>query len=395
MNMLIELLSHFIDLFIESAPWLLLGLLIAGLMQWLVPISLLQKQLGKNDTSSVIKAALIGAPLPLCSCGVIPAAIGLRRAGASKSASISFLVATPETGVDSISVSYALLGPFMAIVRPVTAILSAIYAGLLVMLVDRPEKQTKSADVSRPSNTSCCASEQVETVKQSCCASETPEPVKKSCCASESQEPVQKSCCSTPSAKEKPVSLGQRLINSVSFASGKLLRDISIWLLIGLAMAALVKTFVPVDFLTQWGGGFIAMAVMALIGIPMYICATASTPLALGFLAAGVSPGAVLVFMLAGPATNISTMGMIHKELGTPVLITYLFSIFTASIGFGYLTNWLVDQYDFTIAATTLSGHQHNQSYLYLFCALLLAGLMLKNLFRWLNIRQANRLPSN
>ncbi|WP_416306469.1 SO_0444 family Cu/Zn efflux transporter [Neptunicella sp. SCSIO 80796] len=373
MNIAVEFISHFTELFIESAPWLLLGLLIAGIMQWLVPISLLQKQLGKNDASSVVKAALIGAPLPLCSCGVIPAAVGLRRAGASKPASIAFLVATPETGVDSISVSYALLGPFMAVIRPVAAILSAIYAGLLVMLVDRAENSTKSSVVINQSNGSCCASQQAK-------------PVEKSCCASEPQQ-VKKSCCSTQAEQTKSISLGQRLLNSISFASGKLLRDISVWLLIGLAMAALVKTLVPVDFLTQWGGGFIAMAVMALIGIPMYICATASTPLALGFLAAGVSPGAVLVFMLAGPATNISTMGMIHKELGTPVLLSYLFSIFTASIGFGYLTNWIIDYFHISVVTDAITQHGHEQSWLYILCALLLAALMLKNLLRYLNMR--------
>ena len=129
MTDLMLLVQNFISLFMESAPWLLLGLLVAGIMHELVPVSFLERHMGSSSIASITKAAVIGAPLPLCSCGVIPAAIGLRRSGASKPSTISFLVSTPETGVDSVSVSYALLGPLYAIVRPIAAIVSAIYAG--------------------------------------------------------------------------------------------------------------------------------------------------------------------------------------------------------------------------------------------------------------------------
>ena len=139
MSELTALFENFAVLFMESAPWLLLGLLIAGLMHELVPVDILKKHMGNASTKAIGKAAVIGAPLPLCSCGVIPAAIGLRRSGASKPATVSFLVATPETGVDSVSVSYALLGPVFAIVRPVAAITSAIYAGLMVKWFDTPD----------------------------------------------------------------------------------------------------------------------------------------------------------------------------------------------------------------------------------------------------------------
>lgn len=132
MSDIILLGQNFLALFMESAPWLLLGLLVAGVMHELVPVSFLEKHMGSASFGSISKAAVIGAPLPLCSCGVIPAALGLRRSGASKSSTISFLVSTPETGVDSVSVSYALLGPLYAIVRPVAAVVSAIYAGLMV-----------------------------------------------------------------------------------------------------------------------------------------------------------------------------------------------------------------------------------------------------------------------
>ncbi|MBC3765956.1 SO_0444 family Cu/Zn efflux transporter [Neptunicella marina] len=395
MQWLIELLNNFVLLFIESAPWLLLGLLMAGMMKWLLPVNLLEKHMGTSSAGSVIKAAIIGAPLPLCSCGVIPAAIGLRRAGASKPATVSFLVATPETGVDSISVSYALLGPVMAIVRPIAAISSAIYAGLVVR-ISTTQAQTEPVKSTPSEAVSCCSSAKTEAKPvSSCCSSsneQTSSQNKSSCCASEKpQVPAPaKSCCGSASKKPAEPNWQQKVINTLQFSSGKLLNDISKWLLIGLTLAAMVKTFVPVDFLTQWGDGFIAMLVMALIGIPMYICATASTPIALGFLAAGVSPGAVLVFLLAGPATNISTMGMIYQEMGKRTLMAYLFSIMTASIGFGYALNALIDVYGWPIGNAALMSHEHSPSLLYIGSAVLLAGLMLRNLLQHLKSHQHN-----
>ena len=151
MSDIILLGQNFLALFVESAPWLLLGLLVAGVMHELVPVSFLEKHMGSASFSSISKAAVIGAPLPLCSCGVIPAALGLRRSGASKSSTISFLVSTPETGVDSVSVSYALLGPLYAIVRPIAAIISAIYAGLMVRFF--AERDVTAQQVTKPLST--------------------------------------------------------------------------------------------------------------------------------------------------------------------------------------------------------------------------------------------------
>ena len=362
---LILLLQNLFALFVESAPWLLLGLLIAGVMNEWVPIALLQKHMGDRGTGSILKAAFIGAPLPLCSCGVIPAAVGLRRAGASKPATVSFLVSTPETGVDSISVSYALLGPVFAVVRPIAAIISAIYTAIVVKVLTRNEQgQSASSEAA-----------------DSCCA---PKPVTSSCCPT-ATETV--SCCDSQTPQTTNwLAASQRMLQ---FSFGKLLDDILVWLFIGLTLAAAIQTWVPTDFLTQWGDGFIAMLVMALIGVPMYICATASTPVALGFLAAGLSPGAVLVFMLAGPATNISTMGMIAKEMGTRTLMGYLFGVVSASILLGYGLNALLAGTDLAISYAHLSEHQHGvDKPLYLLCAGLLGLLILRSL--WLQF-QTNR----
>lgn len=328
------LIDNFVILFLASAPWLLLGLLIAGLIQVFVPTKLMSKQLGKEGIGSAVKAAFIGAPLPLCSCGVIPAALGLRKAGASKSATTSFLVATPETGVDSVTMSYALLGPFMAVIRPVTAITSAIVAGSLVGKED-PEHGAE------------------------------PEKVK-SCCGGKHKQVKQQ------------VTLRTKLGQALQYSVTDMLKGTALWLLIGLFFAALVQTYVPDDFLSQWGGGLMAMVVMVLISIPMYICATASTPIAAGLLLSGVSPGAVLVFMMAGPATNVATLGVVGKSLGKRAVFAYLVGVIGTAMLFGWLTNFMVITYGFEVAPQIGHEHQVLPSWLVNTSGIVLGLLMLR-----------------
>ena len=389
MSDIILLGQNFLALFMESAPWLLLGLFVAGVMHELVPVSFLERHMGSNSIGSISKAAVIGAPLPLCSCGVIPAALGLRRSGASKSSTISFLVSTPETGVDSVSVSYALLGPLFAIIRPIAAVASAIYAGIMVKVFgDSDDKVNKTAD----SVSSCCESETTKPVESASCCSTKAEVAQPSSCCSSSQHESGNHSMNANSTSAGHTDRSLNAFSSVSnaaasaarvarYASGKLLEDIVVWLLIGLALAAAIKTWVPTDFLTQWGDGLVAMLVMAFIGIPMYICATASTPLAVGFLAAGLSPGAILVFLMAGPATNISTMGMIKQEMGLKTLALYLFSVVTASIAFGYLLNYLVSAMSLQGLIQTQSAlHEHGGGVqvAYALSAIILGALMLR-----------------
>jgi uncharacterized membrane protein YraQ (UPF0718 family) len=262
--------ENFVALFTESAPYLLLGMFIAGAINQLVPKAWIERTLGRKN--SIFAAALIGAPLPLCSCSVIPVAMGIRRSGASKASTASFLVATPETGVDSIGITYALMGPVMAIARPVAAISSAVITGACIGLFG------KNADT--PTNT-----------------------------------PAPATCCHAQPAKT--VGWKQNIVQIFVFGYGQLLRDFMFWLLIGLFFAALIQTLLPAGFFAQYAQGVLAMLVVVLISIPMYICATASTPLAVGLLLSGISPGAALVFMLTGPATNIATLMVIKNELGT------------------------------------------------------------------------------
>jgi len=345
--MLMLLLGNFWQLFLLSAPWLLLGLFIAGLINVYLPKDFLNKHLGAEGFMTTIKAALIGAPMPLCSCGVIPAALGLRRAGASKSATTAFLVSTPETGVDSISVSYVLLGPFMAVIRPIAAISSAIVAGVLVGREDKIEQKAEQKIVKKTVSSSCCSSKNEAVVEDS------------SCCSSEKQsEKIESSCCA--SKDEKAIASGhwQKFSQAITFSCTKLLEDTVKWLLIGLFFAALIQTYVPADFFTQWGNGILAMVVVILVSIPMYICATASTPIAAGLLLSGVSPGAVLVFMLAGPATNIATLGVVANELGKRAVISYLTGVIGVAILFGLLTDYLVQHFNIEVAPMLGEHHE-------------------------------------
>lgn len=391
-----DLLNNFWQLFLLSAPWLMLGLLIAGLLNVYLPANFLNRHLGKEGLWTTIKAAFIGAPMPLCSCGVIPAAIGLRRAGASKSATTAFLVSTPETGVDSVSVSYVLLGPFMAIIRPIAAVCSAIAAGVLVGKDHEIHSQHKHQAATADDNSAgCCSSNSAAEVKKepSCCSSNTAAEVKKepSCCSSNASAEIKKEssgfstedsasiktdrCCKS----EKPsLSIESRVAKfkrAIRFSCNKLLEDTMVWLVIGLFFAALVQTYVPESYLSQWGSGIFAMLVVILISIPMYICATASTPIAAGLLLSGVSPGAVLVFMLAGPATNIATLGVVGKELGKRAVFAYLTGVIGMALLFGFLTDYLVDEFGFVVAPMMGTEHEVLPHWLSLASGIILAIL--------------------
>ncbi|MEB8432937.1 SO_0444 family Cu/Zn efflux transporter [Cocleimonas sp. KMM 6892] len=390
-----EFLNNLLELCLEAAPWLVLGLVIGGLIKALIPTSLLQKHLSGNSAPSIVKAALFGAPLPLCSCGVIPAALGLRRAGASKSATVSFLVATPETGIDSVSVSYALLGPFMAIVRPIAAIVSAITAGLLVGKAEENESHVSTPMAAKSSaEANCCGSEKTQKIVEetSCCGSEAvSKAVEKttSCCSSsdEASKPPKeiKSCCdsSNGSSNEIPMeshpdSFIHKAWNGVVYSFTDLFDKVLFWLVIGLVFAALVQTFVPVTFLAEWGSGLPAMLLMLVVGIPMYVCATASTPIAAGLLLAGVSPGTAMVFLMAGPATNISTLGVIGKELGKRSLIAYLSGVTIVALITGFLVDYLISAFNIDVQGQISHSHDMVPAVIAWASLLLLVGVVLK-----------------
>ena len=382
-----DFLRHFSTLFLESAPWLLLGFILAGMLKVFVPMGWMNKQLGGHGLKSVVKAAIFGAPLPLCSCGVIPAAVGLRRAGASKAATTSFLVSTPETGIDSITVSYVLLGPFMAIVRPIAAIGSAIFAGLLV---GKDEKEIKTTASYAPETSSCCGSATKEPEASSCCGSATKEPEATSCCGSAAKVP-ETSCCGSSQAPTKTTSVVSKIRSGLVYAGTELVEDTALWLLVGLAFAALVQTYIPDGFLASWGNGLLAMLVMVVISIPMYICATASTPIAAGLLLAGVAPGAVLVFMMAGPATNIATLGVVAKELGKKALIGYLTGVLGGALFFGFLVDFLVTKFHISVVPQIGPDLTLLPSWVSLSTGVLLALLIVVSITKQLTAKLSNK----
>ena len=328
MSFMLNLLHNIWLVYLDTAFWLLLGLLAAGLVKAYIPADAMQRWLGGRGLSAIARATLFGAPLPLCSCGVLPAALGLRRSGASKEATVAFLIATPETSIDSVAVTYALLGPVMAIYRPLAALCSAVVAGLLTIWVDKDVllKQDKyPGEV--PVISGCCGTA-ATSGSSACCA---PQPT--SCCA----------------ITVKPVSKWRQ---GIQFAGGELLDDISHWLALGIVIAGVITTLIPPGWLAQWGGGLPAMLVMLVVGIPMYICATASTPVAAGLLMAGVSPGTVLVFLLAGPATNVAGLILVRKELGMNATAAYLAGIAGVSLVMGLLLDALIVNFGWQVQAT-------------------------------------------
>lgn len=270
----------------EMAPYLLLGFLIAGILHVFVPQDFYRRYLSKSNRWSVLWAALLGVPLPLCSCGVIPTAIGLRREGASKGAIASFLIATPQTGIDSILATFSLMGLGFAVIRPVAALVTGVCGGLLVNRLVRDD-DTVSADSS--------------------------------------------SC---------EVQGGSRLWRVLRSAYYDMIRDIGGRLVVGLVVAALIQVAVPDEFFLSFGSQpLLQMLVILVIAVPMYICSTGSIPVAAALLMKGLSPGAALVMLMAGPAVNLASILVVHKSMGRRFTAVYLLTIVVFSILFGMALN--------------------------------------------------------
>ncbi len=287
-----EYIKPLIDLLNEMSPYLLLGFLIAGILHEFVPQKIYSQQLSKNNLRSVILAALFGVPLPLCSCGVIPTAMSLRREGASKGATTSFLISTPQTGIDSIIATASLLGLPFAIIRPVVAFITAIAGGYIV---NRCDKTTDRSEES---------------------ARHT----------QKSQKGFLKKC-----------------LDALKYGFVEMLQDIGKWIIIGLIIAGVITVFLPDDFFIQYSNyPIINMLLVMLIAIPMYLCATGSIPIAAALMLKGLSPGAALVLLMAGPATNMAAILVINKVLGRKTLILYLLTIIAGAFGFGLITDYML-----------------------------------------------------
>ncbi|MFP4654236.1 MAG: SO_0444 family Cu/Zn efflux transporter [Methanohalobium sp.] len=299
---ILGILSESWNIFEEAAPYIFLGFGVAAVIHIFISDKKIVDYLGASAGKyrSVFNASLAGIPLPLCSCGVIPTAISLKKRGATKGATLSFLISTPETGVDSIAITYALIDPIMTVFRPVATFITALSAGIANNIVLKDKVPLRSVLSSESSSCTCG------------------------------------SCELENDISEKKMS--RRFIEGFKYSFIELLGDISKWLILGIFFAGMISYAVPENWIQIYlGGGIHSMLIMLFIGIPLYICASASTPLAAALIAKGTSPGTAFVFLLAGPATNMATLTMVTRYLGKITASIYLLIIGICSLGFGLI----------------------------------------------------------
>ncbi len=289
MKILLNILNEIWLVTVAMAPYLLFGFLMAGILSVLISKDYVRRHLGGHGWMGSLKAAIIGVPMPICSCGVIPLAASLRKHGASRGATASFLASTPQTGVDSLMITYALLGWIFAVFRAMAAFLSGILCGTAVSLVSTQE------------------TEESDDNKDECCQSEQP----------------------------------NILVRMLSYGFISLPRDISRAMVVGIVISGMLSSLIPENFFADhMGDSPFAMLVMLLIGIPLYVCSSASVPIALAFIKAGISPGAALVFLITGPATNAATLTTLWKIIGKKQLAVFLATLSVCALAAGFLMNY-------------------------------------------------------
>ena len=313
METLAKIASESWLVFGQMAPYLLFGFLVAGVLSVCISPEFVQRHLGGRGFAPVVKAALFGVPLPLCSCGVIPVAASFHRHGASRAATTSFLLSTPQTGVDSIAITYALLGGVFAVFRPIIALVTGLLGGLLVMLFGGSNGAASEGSAKSPDCTDACCTQK-----------------------------------------------GRRNIvrRALEYGFVVLPRDIGAPLLVGVLIAGAISALVrPNELQPYLGRGILSIVIMMAIGIPIYVCASASVPIAAGLIHAGASPGAALAFLIAGPATNAATITTIWKLLGGRTAGLYLLTIALSAVGGGLTLDWLMPAMSATVP--TMAAHAH------------------------------------
>jgi hypothetical protein len=301
----------------QMSPYLLLGFLISGILSVFISPKWVEKHLGAGRFGSIVKATLFGIPLPLCSCGVIPVSASLRQHGASKAATTSFLLSTPQTGVDSIMATWGLLGGVFAIFRPLSALVTGIIGGVLVWLFDEDFSKAESGSNSLNGD-----------------------------------EPI-------------PEGFTDKIKSALNYGFISLPGEIAKPLFVGILVAGLISTFVAGNILNQYlTSHYLTMLIMLAIGIPLYVCSTSSIPIALSFIHMGVTPGAALVFLISGPATNAATISVIYKILGKKSAFLYLFTVFTGSLASGIAFDYLDQSFSLGVMDHLKHGMSHGGGWL-------------------------------
>ncbi len=331
-------MKEVLDLVYQMSPYILLGFLFAGLMHAFIPNAIYRKYLGGSSFRTVVNAAILSIPIPLCSCGVIPTAMSLRKEGASKGATVSFLICTPQTGIDSIIATYSLMGLPFALLRPFIAIITAIAGGAIVNRF---------------------AGKDVHNVA----------PV-----ADDNHN----------NAVDAPnVSFIKRFGIALNYAFVEMMQDIGKWLMMGLLVAGLITVFVPQSFFELFSdNSLLSMFIVLLFALPMYLCATGSIPIAMALMMKGLSPGTALVLLMAGPAINFASMLIIGKVMGRRTMFLYIATIVCGAILFGLGIDHLLPREWFTAPLAHIHAHEHGTSYFNIGCTILLAILLINAFIR-------------
>ena len=299
----------------SMAPYLLLGFAVAGLIRAFLPMRLISRHVGGESTAAVLKASIFGIPLPLCSCGVLPVAASIRDQGAGRAPTLSFLITTPVTGIDSLLATWALLGPIFTIVRLVVSFILGVFAGLLSALLGKTND--RGDDEISCANGSCEPSEAAET------------------------------------------SLASKLASAVRYSFVELPQDIAGSILLGLLVGGAIAALFPPELVERYiGTGILGIVVSVVMAIPLYVCATGSIPVAAAMMLKGFSPGAALAFLIAGPATNAVAITTVKKLLGTKTLAVYLATIFAGALGFGLMFDAAINAAPVDLSALLAVSHK-------------------------------------
>ena len=329
--MIKDIFYEIYTLYTEMAPFLFIGLFFAGVLYLFVKKDFIAKHIGKNDLISVIKASLLGVPMPLCSCGVIPTALHLYKQKASRSAVISFLISTPQTGIDSIFATYGLMGPLFAVFRPIVALITGIFGGIASNIFLKKDYRVKEVAT----------------------------------------------CNDCDITQNKKISV----LSAFKYAFVDFLDDISLRLLLGIFIAGLISYFIPDNFFQdKISNTFVSMFVMILFGLPLYVCATGSIPIAVSLMIKGLSPGAAFVFLMVGPATNMATILIIGKSLGKKSVFIYLITIIVSALFFGTILNVIYQFYE--INPVSDLGKMNMENSFYRILMILFSFFMIGSVFR-------------